>query len=77
MLVVWSKKTDYNANISDIKGKYFTTSSYNKFASEILDTKLKQNNLATNSDLNTVPQRAIKNEKNIEKLKKIENIFSW
>ena len=71
MLVVQS-----NANISDIKRKYYTTSGYNKFASEILDQKLKQKNLAKNSDLNTVLHCAIKNEKNIEKLKVFENIFS-
>ena len=35
------KKTDYNAKISDIEKKYFTDSDYNKFTSEILDTKVK------------------------------------
>ena len=30
------KKTDYDAKISEIKGKYFTTSDYNKFTSDIL-----------------------------------------
>ena len=29
--------------MSDIKGKYFTTADYNKFTSDILDTKIKQN----------------------------------
>ena len=30
------KKMDYNAKISDIEAKYFTTSDYNKFTSEII-----------------------------------------
>ena len=62
------KKRDYNAKISDIKGKYFTSSDYNKFMSEIADAKIKQTNLETNSDLNTVSQGAINNGENIEKL---------
>ena len=48
------KKTDYNAKISDIELKYFTASYYNRFTDKIRDTKLKEENLATNSDLNTV-----------------------
>ena len=36
------KKTDYNARISDIGTKYFTTSYYNKFKSELIDGKIKQ-----------------------------------
>ena len=35
------KKTDYDAKIPEIEGKYFTTF-YNKFMSEILDAKIKQ-----------------------------------
>ena len=31
------KKTDYDAKISDIEAKYFTTSDYNTITSEILD----------------------------------------
>ena len=34
------KKADYVAKISDIKGKYFTISNYNKFANNILDAKI-------------------------------------
>ena len=34
------KKTDYNAKISDIESKYFTTSDYNKFTSVTLDAKI-------------------------------------
>ena len=33
------KKTDYDAEIKDIKNKYFTTSDYNKFTNNILDAK--------------------------------------
>ena len=36
------KKTDYDNKIKDIEGKYFTTADYNKFASDILDVKIKQ-----------------------------------
>ena len=34
-------KKDDDAKISDIEGKYFTTSDYNKFTSNILDAKIK------------------------------------
>ena len=56
------KKTGYDAKISEIEGKYFTASGYNKFSSDILDTKIKQKelvnksnifNFVKNSDLNT------------------------
>ena len=63
------KKIDYSSKISDIEVKYFTTSDDNKFASEILDKKLKQTNSATNSDLNAVSQHANKCKEQIEKLK--------
>ena len=36
------EKTDYKAKISDIAAKYFTTSDYNNFISEILKTKIKE-----------------------------------
>ena len=36
------KKTAYDNKIKDIEGKYFTTADYNKFASDILDVKIKQ-----------------------------------
>ena len=56
------KKTNYDAKISNIKGKCFTTSDYNKFTSDVPDAKIKQkewvnksdiSNLVKNSDLNT------------------------
>ena len=36
------KKTVYKAKIWDIEKKYFSTFNYNKFTSEILDTKVKK-----------------------------------
>ena len=55
------KKTDHTAKVSDIKRDYFITSDYNKFIGEIL-AKLKQANLATNSDANAVSQCANKSK---------------
>ena len=52
------KKTDYDAKISEIKaklsdieGKYFTSSDYNKFASDIIDANIKQKELVKKSDI--------------------------
>ena len=39
------KKTDYIAKISEIDEKYITTSDYNKFLKEILDARIKQEEL--------------------------------
>ena len=36
------KKTYYGTKIKGIEGKYFTTSDYNKFTCDILDSKVKQ-----------------------------------
>ena len=33
------KKADYDAEIKDIKNKYFTTSDYTKFLNDILDAR--------------------------------------
>ena len=44
------KKVDYNAKILDIEGKYCTTSEYNKFISEVRETKRKKR-LAHKSDI--------------------------
>ena len=54
------KKADYGAKILYIEAKYCTTSDYNKFTYEILDTKIKEKELVNkfvsrfidNSDLN-------------------------
>ena len=40
------KKTDYDAKILEIEGKCFNTSDYNKFMSDILDTKIKQKRIS-------------------------------
>ena len=42
---------DYDDNIKDIEGKYFTTADYNKFTSDILDVKIKQKELVNKSDI--------------------------
>ena len=56
------KKIFYDAKVSDIEKKYFTSSDYNKFTSGILDSKIKEkglidkfsiSNLAKNSGLST------------------------
>ena len=39
------KKTDYEVNISDIEGKYFSASDYNKFTSNVIDENIKQTEL--------------------------------
>ena len=67
------KKKDYNVKISDIEKKYFTAFDYNKFMSEILDTKLKPTNLVRNNLLNTISHRANKNKEQ----KKLQVVFSW
>ena len=48
------KKTNYDAKISKFEGKYFTSSDYNKFASDILDAKIKQKELANKSDISNL-----------------------
>ena len=52
MLVIYSKKADYNAKISEMENKRFTTSDYNKFTSNTLDAKIKQKILVNESYLN-------------------------
>ena len=40
-LMIQLKKADYDAKISDIEKKDFTTSDYNKFTSKLIDIKIK------------------------------------
>ena len=67
--------TVLNTKIGEVENKipdhakYITTFESNKFAGSVFDTKLKQANLATNNDLNTVIQRAAKNKEKIEEMK--------
>ena len=35
-----AKKTDYDAKILGMDGRYFISSDYNKFTSDIVDTKI-------------------------------------
>ena len=49
MLVIQSKKTDYDAKISDTKTEFFTVTNFNNFASQILDTKIKTKELLEKS----------------------------
>ena len=44
------QKTDYDAKIKDIEGKYFTNVDYNKYISDIFDEKIKQKELFSKSD---------------------------
>ena len=48
------KKTNYDAKILDTEEKYFTTSGYNKFTSDILDPKIKQKQLLNKSDISNL-----------------------
>ena len=45
------KKTGYDAKISDIENKSFTTSDYNKFTNGIIDAKVKNKELVNKSDI--------------------------
>ena len=47
------KKIDYDAKISDIQKKYFTTADYNKLTSETLDAKIKQKELMNKTDISS------------------------
>ena len=46
------KKANYDAKISEMGNKYFTTSDYDKFTSNTLDAKITQKKLVNESDLN-------------------------
>ena len=50
-LVIWLKKTDYDANISDIKHEYITTADCNKFTKCIVDSRLSSRNLFDKCDI--------------------------
>ena len=68
------EKTDFYTKTEDIEmeianhNKYITVNVFNKFSSTVFDERLKQAKLTTNDDLNTIEQRAIKNEEKIENL---------
>ena len=46
------KKADYDAEIKDIKNKYFTTSDHNNFTNNIFDKKITAKKLVNESGLN-------------------------
>ena len=76
-----NKKAYYNTKIKDMEGKYFTKCNYNKFMSDILDSKIKKKkkkkankcdipNLVRNSDLNSkLPTLATESELKAEQYK--------
>ena len=45
------KKTNYEAKIKEIEGKYCTTADYNKFTSGIVDAKIKQKEVVNKSNI--------------------------
>ena len=47
-----AKKANYDRKISEMEDKCFSTSEYNKFTNNILDTKVTQKKLINESDLN-------------------------
>ena len=49
--LVKKKKTDYDAKMKDIDGKYITAVDYNKFTNGILHIKVKQKELVNKSDI--------------------------
>ena len=68
ILVIYVKKTDYNAKI-DIED--ITTFDSNKVSSSIFKANLKGKTFATNKSLDNVEQQAIKNKEKIEKITKV------
>ena len=65
------KKAEYDAKIKDIELKIsdITINDFNKFSCTVFDETLKQAKLATNKDLDTVGQCAVK------KMRKNRNSF--
>ena len=61
--------------MSPIEGRHFTTSDYNKFTVEILDTKLKEKTLAKSIDLNILSELVNNNKEKIKKLKTLDLSF--
>ena len=40
------KKSDYDAEVKDIKNKYFTTSDYTKFTNNVFNAKITEKNVS-------------------------------
>ena len=73
------KKTDYDAKIKDIEGKYFFTADYNKFTSDIFDVKIKQKELVNKTDIDkkliNINRRVTSNKtKHVEADKKLNHL---
>ena len=62
------KETHYDAKVSEIEGKYFTTSDYNKLSSDILDAKIKLTKLTTKAELKLAQDK-------IEKLQAFDSCY--
>ena len=56
-------KTDYDTKISGIQKKYFTAADHNRFESEILDVKTKQEELVSKSDISNLVKSSYQNIK--------------
>ena len=67
ILVIYSEKTDYDAEIKDLRNKYFTTSHYNKFINNILDRKITGKKLVNEFGLNE-KIKTLATKKGIKKL---------
>ena len=67
ILVIQSEKTDYDAEIKDLRNKYFTTSHYNKFTNNILDRKITGKKLVNEFGLNE-KIKTLATKKGIKKL---------
>ena len=72
--------TFLNKNIGEVENnkipdhpKYITTSEFNEFSGSRFNTKLKQGNFATNSDIDAVSQCVKKSKEKTEKLQ----TFIW
>ena len=50
-LVIYIKKTNYDAKISDIEKKYFNTCDYNKFLNNTRDAKIKNKKIVNESEI--------------------------
>ena len=57
------KKTDYDAKLVEVEGKYFSSCDYNKFSTVILDAKIKQKGLVNKSDISNLVKNSVLNTK--------------
>ena len=62
------KKTDYDAEIRDIKDKYFTTSDYEKFTNNMPDVSITAKKLVNESGLSEKKKKASATKEKIKKI---------